>query len=129
MIKFISNLSDENIISFANRLTGRTDKPKIKKELKHIAVYYTDYHGGHYDSVTFVKFDDCSYTLDNQKSNVKESMLWVSYVYDKLPKNIKNNYAKLWNVYSKKELNECKLIVAKKEDYILPINEETIVYK
>ncbi|MBO5395243.1 MAG: hypothetical protein J6A28_05050 [Clostridia bacterium] len=119
MIKFISQLSEETIISFANRLTGRTDKPKVEKELKHIAVYYTDYNGGHYDSITSVKFDDCSYTLDNRKSNVKESMLWVDYVYINLPKSLKNDYAKLWNTCSEKDLNQCKFIVAKKEDYIL----------
>ena len=73
MIKFISQLSNEIINNFANRLTGRTDKPKIEKELKHIAVYYTDYNGGHYEPITSVKFDDFSYILDNQKSNIKES--------------------------------------------------------
>ena len=123
MIKFISNLSEENIIEYANRLTGRTDKPKIEKELKHIAVYYTDYNGGHYDSITSVKFDDCSYTLDNQKSNVKDSMLWVTYVYINLPKNVKNDYSKLWDTSSEKDLNQCEFIVAKKEDYILPTNQ------
>lgn len=123
MIKFISQLSEENIISFANRLTGRTDKPQIANEPKHIAVYYTDYNGGHYDSTTSVKFDDCSYTLDNQKSNVKESIHWVTYVYINLPQNLKNDYAKLWNVCSEKDLNKCEFIVAKKEDYILPLDE------
>ena len=45
MIKFISQLSNEDIIRFANRLTGRTDRPKIEKELHRIALYYTDYSG------------------------------------------------------------------------------------
>ena len=126
MIKFISQLSNENIINFANRLTGRTDKPKIEKELKYIAVYYTDYNGGHYEPITSVKFDDFSYILDNQKSNIKESMLWVYYVHVNLPKNVKNNYAELWNVYSEKDLKQCEFIVAKKENYILPTDEDVL---
>ena len=125
-MKFISQLSNENIINFANRLTGRTDKPQIKKELKHIAVYYTDYNGGHYEPIISVKFDDCSYILDNQKSNIKESMLWVNYVYINLPKSVKNDYAELWNVCSEKDLNQCEFIVAKKDDYILPTDEDVL---
>ncbi|MBE5741113.1 MAG: hypothetical protein E7351_01080 [Clostridiales bacterium] len=127
MIKFISQLSNENIIRFANRLTGRTDRPKIEKELNRIALYYTDYNGGHYEPITSVKFDDCSYILDNRKSNIKESMLWVSFVYINLPNNLKNAYAKLWNTDSEKDLEQCEFIVAKKEDYILPIDEEALV--
>ena len=127
MIKFISQLSNENIIRFANRLTGRTDRPKIEKELHRIALYYTDYNGGHYEPITSVKFDDCSYILDNRKSNIKESMLWASFVYTNLPNNLKNTYAKLWNTDSEKDLEQCEFIVAKKEDYILPIDEEALV--
>lgn len=51
-------------------------------------------------------------------------MIWVKFVYDNLPKNIRNDYANTWNIISEKELNQCEFIVARIEDYKLAQNEE-----
>ena len=127
MIEYIEKLSNEQIICFANSITGRKNYvPKIKKELNSIALYYIDYNGGHYDSVQRVIFTDFSVKIDHEELDIKACACWVHYVHKNLQEQYKNAYAKKWNNFSKDKLEECDFIIAQKENYILPEDETSL---
>ncbi len=122
--RFIECISINAITDFANKLTGRKGNPPINKELDYIAVYYRTYQGGHYDYEQSVRFNDFGYKIGNEQADIKEAVIWMKYVYKNLPIQYQKHYAKKCNDYSEKYLNESVFIIAKKEDYLLPENEE-----
>ena len=120
MKEFIKHLPKEVILKYAEKVLQEHEGLKYHDELYSIFVTHKIYHGGHYDDIAHVNFQDFSYESDIRDAGILEWGLWASYVYSNLPNDKKVEYAKGWNAFVKGNLDPRLLIIGTVKDYMLP---------
>ena len=129
-IRYINALDQQNFLDYAQKLLHTdTNGWRISDELTSIMVSNRTVHDHYWEELGYVKFKDYEFNInDNVFSTPVQSFLWAKFVYENLPNELKNDYAKEYNeLYSDAaEKDYRSLFTNGGIDFKLPIMESEL---